>query len=266
MNSSQSTLQPFDARPLFKQVRSSLLQLLGDLSPPDWDRPTAAGHWLVSDIAAHLLGDDVSRLSRSRDDYPGPGPSVGETLAQFLNKFNEQWVEACARISNQVIQDLLAVTSDLMMSYWQQVDLDSLGEPVSWVYPGQPAPVWLDCARDFTEDWIHQEQIRQAVGREQRPDVTVLYAVLDTFMHAMIHTLYQHDLPHGSTLVVRLEPELHTSWRWSHGGGGWSASAGVEQPTTEIISGWAHTDCRGASGGNPQRAWHSVTKVVDSDS
>jgi hypothetical protein len=119
-------------------------------------------------------------------------------------------------------------------SYWQREDLDSLGEPVSWVHPDRPAPAWLDCARDVTEDWVHQEQIRQAVGRQQCPDVTVLYAVIDTFMHAMNHTLDQHDFLPGYTLVVRIEPELHAAWSWSNRDGRWSAAERVPHPTTEI--------------------------------
>jgi hypothetical protein len=47
---------------------------------------------------------------------------------------------------------------------WRDLDLDALGEPVSWAGP-DPAPLWLDCARDFTEYWVHQQQIRDATGR-----------------------------------------------------------------------------------------------------
>ena len=75
-----ATLQRFDARPLFGQVRSSLIQLLADLTPAEtplekmlWDSPTPAGDWLVRDIVAHLVGNDLGRcpdpetLTRGRD-------------------------------------------------------------------------------------------------------------------------------------------------------------------------------------------------------
>jgi hypothetical protein len=35
-------------------------------------------------------------------------------------------------------------------------------EPVSWVRP-DPVPNWLDVARQYTERWTHQQQIRDAV-------------------------------------------------------------------------------------------------------
>jgi uncharacterized protein (TIGR03083 family) len=74
-----------DARPLFERDRAALLQLLRDLDTDDWPRPTAAAPWTVRDIVAHLLGDDVSRLSRSRDHHAGPGPKPGETIGTFLD-------------------------------------------------------------------------------------------------------------------------------------------------------------------------------------
>ncbi len=50
-----------DARPLFRRTRAALLELLADLSRADWQAPTAAAPWLVRDLVAHLLGDDLSR-------------------------------------------------------------------------------------------------------------------------------------------------------------------------------------------------------------
>jgi uncharacterized protein (TIGR03083 family) len=233
---SKATLQPFDARPMFERVRASLLELLADLPVSEWHRPTPAGSWLVRDVVAHLLGDDVGRLSRSRDNHLGPGPDTNESLSQFVNRYNEQWVRACARLSPQLLTDFLAHTSKEVLSYWQQVDLDALGEPVSWACPDQPAPVWLDCARDFTEDWIHQQQIRQGLARERTWDWAVLYAVIDTFMHAMSYTLDQEDLTDGDSLVVRLQPDLNNSWAWLRTNGRWSATRELSYSTTELIS------------------------------
>ena len=43
------------------------MSLLGGFTAEDWLRPTAAGKWDVKDVALHLLGGDVSNLSRRRD-------------------------------------------------------------------------------------------------------------------------------------------------------------------------------------------------------
>jgi hypothetical protein len=37
----------------------------------------------------------------------------------------------------------------------------AMGEPVTWAGP-EPAPIWLDIAREYTERWLHQAQVRDA--------------------------------------------------------------------------------------------------------
>lgn len=45
------------------------------------------------------------------------------------------------------------------------LDLNALGGPVEWATGSDPAPAWLDIAREYMERYIHQRQIRDATGR-----------------------------------------------------------------------------------------------------
>jgi hypothetical protein len=47
--------------------RGALLDLLCGLTPEDWRRPTECPAWDVKGLALHILGDDLSLLSRQRD-------------------------------------------------------------------------------------------------------------------------------------------------------------------------------------------------------
>jgi hypothetical protein len=47
--------------------RDALLELLAGLSTEDWARPTECLAWPVKGVATHILGDDLSLLSRQRD-------------------------------------------------------------------------------------------------------------------------------------------------------------------------------------------------------
>jgi uncharacterized protein (TIGR03083 family) len=47
--------------------RAALLALLEGLRPDDWQRPTECPAYTVKGIATHVLGDDLSLLSRQRD-------------------------------------------------------------------------------------------------------------------------------------------------------------------------------------------------------
>ena len=47
--------------------RARLLELLGTLNKAQWSLPTECPAYSVKGIAAHILGDDLSLLSRQRD-------------------------------------------------------------------------------------------------------------------------------------------------------------------------------------------------------
>jgi hypothetical protein len=56
-----------DLTPILAPERAVLLELLGGLSASDWERATECPAWNVKGIALHILGDDLSLLTRRRD-------------------------------------------------------------------------------------------------------------------------------------------------------------------------------------------------------
>ena len=177
-----------DVRPLLGHEQDALLAYLRSLSADQWDVVTAAAPWRVRDVTAHVLGDHLGRLSRSRDREPPPVRAPGEGLGPFLHHFNAQWVAATARMSTWVLLELLGDVGPRVVDHWQRLDLDGLGEPVSWASP-EPAPAWLDAARDYTECWVHQQQIREATGGGLFAAPRFFAPVLDTFARALPLTL-----------------------------------------------------------------------------
>jgi uncharacterized protein (TIGR03083 family) len=222
-----------DARDVFEQDRTVLLHLLRELTAEDWERPTAAAPWAVRDVVAHLLGDDVGRLSRMRDGHRVGSPAADETLATFIHRLNDEWVRAAGRISPRLLIDMLEVTTPQVLDLWRAVDLDATGEPVSWAGP-DPAPVWLDCARDFTEYWVHQQQIREATGRQAASEPAVIRTVLDTFLRAMPYTLAGLSRPAGSALTVVVGGPAGGRWSWRSDGEQWWPSDQGEDRTTIV--------------------------------
>jgi len=204
-----------DTRPEFARVRVALTAELADLSPADWQRPTICGPWLVRDVVAHILGDDLSRLSRSRDGYVTPLPVDGPPFPASLHRRNQQWVDAAGPVSPAVLLALLEAVTPQVLAYWRGADLESLGEPVSWASP-EPAPVWLDCARDFTEYWTHLHQILDATGRPAPAGDEARHSVLDTFMRALPLTLERHAAHVPGILTVHVPGPAGGSWTCGH--------------------------------------------------
>lgn len=204
--------RPRDARPLFAPELAALLQTLRDLTPEGW-RAEAVPGWTVRDVAAHLLGDCYGRLGRDRDGHrDGPAPAPGEALPRFLDRINQQWVGAFARVSPRALIDTFEVIGAQTVRFFEDADPDSPSLGVSWAGV-DPAPMWLDSARELTEFWTHRQQIRHAVGAGTDPDARVLAFVLDTFMRALPHTLRTTAAEAGTQVQVRVGADTWTVTR-----------------------------------------------------
>ena len=188
----------------FPALRRELLGLLEGLSDADWERPTAAPLWSVRDIAAHLLGGDVWILASKRDRFHPSDSEILEyrQLVDLVNRLNAEWVLAARRMSPRLLIEFLAFTGPEVDACFAALDPMAMGGPVSWAGP-QPAPRWLDIAREFTERWHHQQQIRDATGRPPLYDPYFLAPVLDAFVRALPYNFRHTIAPPGTARAVR---------------------------------------------------------------
>ncbi|MEU5988443.1 maleylpyruvate isomerase family mycothiol-dependent enzyme [Spirillospora sp. NPDC047418] len=223
---------PIDVRPLFPEQQAAFIELLGGLDTDEWGRATVCPGWSVKDIAAHVLGDHLGRLSMHRDGFTALRPLAGEPFPRFLDRINDEWVTAARRISPALLVGLLTEVGDQVADFWQGVDLEELGGSVSWAGP-EAHPVWLDAARDFSEYWTHHQQICDATRRRGLTDPRYLGPVLDTFMRALPHTMRDVLADEGTVLQV-VVPGFG-GWACGRGEQRWSLWRGTEsQPDASI--------------------------------
>jgi uncharacterized protein (TIGR03083 family) len=228
--------QPILVGARFVPLRVQLLDLLDGLEPRDWERPTAAPGWTVKDVAAHLLGGDVGLLSRERDGYrPGASPGSYPALVDLVNRLNAEWVTAARRMSPRVLCDLLTVTGPAIEAHFSSLDVHAVGAPVSWAGPGA-SPVWFDIAREFTERWHHQQQIRDASGRPPLYDPYFFAPVLDTFVRALPHTFREAAAPPGTIIRVEIAGAAGGVWFLHRRAADWElALDAVDRPTSDVL-------------------------------
>ena len=191
---------------LFTETRQLLVDLLCSLNESDWLLRTAAPRWSVRDIALHLLGGDLGNLSRRRDAFrlsPAVPIDSLHDLVAFLNELNEKWVQAARGLSPRLLCELLAFTGPQLATYFASLDPFALGEAVSWVGP-EPAPVWLDTAREFTEQWHHQQQIRDVTGRPGLYSPRLFAPVLDTLMRGVPRSYRKVGAAEGTLVEVEV--------------------------------------------------------------
>lgn len=198
---------------LFPELRQHLLALLGGLSAEEWLLPTAAPKWNVKDVALHLLGGDIGNLSRRRDGYDPRGKTISDwkELVAYVNRLNESWVAAGQRMSSRVLCDLLAHVGRQVDEYFMLLDPFAMGGAVSWAGP-EPAPQWLDVAREYTERWHHQQQIRDATGRPGLYEPRLFAPVVDAFVRALPHAFRDVEAREGATVQVTLSGEGGGQW------------------------------------------------------
>jgi uncharacterized protein (TIGR03083 family) len=212
-----------DVRESLTVQRGRLLSLLTSLSDAQWAAPTAAPQWPVKDIALHLLDVDLSWLARNRDrDRAGniPAPSGHEDFVRRLAQRNQRWIDGTQTLSPQLISDLIRWSGDQLDAYLGTVDLAG----PSSVYWAGAVPLWFDLAREFTERWVHYQQIREAAqpaGNDHRPD-DYLPLVLRTFIWGFPHQ-YQAPAPAGT--AIALDITGIGAWTLTRTAPGWTLDA-----------------------------------------
>jgi uncharacterized protein (TIGR03083 family) len=221
-----------DVRGPLTAQRGRLLTLLTSLSGAQWAAPTAAPQWAVKDIALHLLDVDLSWLARGRDhDQTGiiPVPADHEEFVRGLAQRNQRWVNGTRTLSPRLITGLLAWSGEQLDAYLRTVDLAAS----SSVYWAGEVPLWFDLAREFTERWVHYQQIRDAAppGEHDHDHDEYLPLVLRTFIWGFPHQ-YQAPAPGGTTIALEI-PGIG-AWALTKTASGWSLDEG--QPAAPAAS------------------------------
>jgi uncharacterized protein (TIGR03083 family) len=223
-----------DTRPLFPKVRSALLDLLGALDDAEWKLPTVCEGWDVKDITLHLLGVEIGNIARRRDGMES-GPGGGEELVEWLNAHNEEWVRTTRRMSPRLLLELLRETGEMFDNYLKNLEVDAVTASVSWV-GDESVPVWLDVAREYTERWVHQQQIRDATERPGLREPDFMEPVLQTFVHALPRTYGDIDANVGSVVQLEVEGPGGGTWRIVRSATAWDLEAGSERSPDAVVT------------------------------
>ncbi len=244
---------PIEVLPLFPVLDRLLLDLLRSLTPADWQRPTRAGHWVVKDVAAHLLAGNLQTLSMLRDGYysePAGDLSSYPQLVAYLNRLNAEWVTAARRLSPVVLTDWLAASGAEYTQFLTMLDpWAPAGFAVGWA--GETESLnWFHIARDYTEKWHHQQQIREAVGQPAPLLEPALFQpFLDTVARGLPHAYRAVAAPMGTVVQLRVATASGGTWQLERGLATWYLRLATAAPAAELVL-------------EPTTAWQLFTKAL----
>lgn len=207
-------LPPILTAHLFRKLESLLLELLRSLNSDEWEKQTLAPRWKVKDIAAHLLDTALRKLSVCRDAYAPAPPGIGShaDLVAYINRLNHEGVQVYRRLSPPVLIALVEQASLQFVDYHESLDpfADAVF-PVTWAGE-EKSQNWFDTARELTERWHHQQQIRLEVGKPGILTRELYFPVLDSFMRALPFAYRSVPAKPGVLARVNVRGDCGGSW------------------------------------------------------
>lgn len=240
---------------LFPRLERALIDLLRSLTPDDWEKQTLSPKWKVKDVAAHLLDTHLRRITACRDGYVGEAISINSQaeLVAFVNRLNQEGVQVYRRLSPELLISLMELASRQACLYFESLDPFAISRwAVSWAGERESAN-WFDTAREFTERWHHQQQIRAAVDKPGIATPEFYHPVLDCFMRAAPYHYRTVAREPGSLVRFDISGECGGSWYMHRDSESWellSSPYGKELSVTEIPG---------------EIAWRIFTKGIDPD-
>ena len=256
MGFQSSGSDPILCAPLLRRVDEKLIELLRSLSNSDWHTQTVAPRWQVRDVAAHLLDTVLRKLSIVRDSWYVETVDVRlpQDVVTLVNRLNEEGVTVYRRLSPPVLIDMMKTACEQSASFHESLDpYAPAAFGVSWA--GEATSLnWFDTARELTERWHHQQQIREATQRPGIMTPELYHPVLDCFLRGLPHVYRDTEAPFGTVLLVEIAGDCGGQWFMARESGRWEL---VKESAAEVA----------ARVTIPQEiAWRIFTKGIDRDS
>jgi uncharacterized protein (TIGR03083 family) len=204
---------PLDLRSLMREERHELVGLLSALDAEEW-QASAIGRWDVHALTLHLLGNDLRSLAPRSPQNQRSTPSNElsyAALAEIIERENDEWVDAARRIIPALLPEVLVLTGRRVDDRMASVDMNARSTSVGWSGSG-PSPAWLHIAREYTERWVHHQQIRDAVGREGLKERKWFHPVLQTMLLALPRAYEDVQATTGTSVLLVVDGPAGGSW------------------------------------------------------
>jgi len=255
MRRESSTADPILCAHLLRRVDERLIDVLSSLTSSEWDIQTAAPLWKVRDVAAHLLDTALRKLSMARDSCYVERVNIRspQDLITLVNCLNREGVTVYRRLSPPVLIDLMRVVCEQSARFHESLDPFAPATfAVTWA--GEETSLnWFDTARELTERWHHQQQIRLATNRPGIMTPELYYPVLDCLVRGLPYLYRDVDATVGTSLLLEISGECGGRWLLSRGSTEW----GFVKPVVAEFASRVTI---------PQElAWRVFTKGIDRD-
>ena len=188
---------------------TAIADLCAGLGTAEWAAATDCPGWSVQDILSHIIGTERMLLGD-----PAPEIDVGDTphVHNEIGRVNELWItERRPWTPARVLEEFRAVTAARLeaLEAMTQADFDA----ESWTPAGTDTYGRFMRIR-IMDCWMHEQDIRGAVGRPGHRAGPVVEVVLDEFAFAVGFAVAKLGrAPEGARVLIDLAGPAARTWR-----------------------------------------------------
>ena len=183
---------------MMEHVWRSISDLCDGLTEAEWKTPTDCPGWSVQDQVSHLAGSETGILG---DPDPGHTPAdLSHTRSEqgqrneVVVDFRRPWAGA------QVLSDFRAKTARRVEFLRRQSDDDFAAEMQT---PVGPAPMSEFISIRIMDAWVHEQDIRRALGQPGHYHSPAAAHALNRLIRAMPFVAARRaQAPDGATVVM----------------------------------------------------------------
>jgi uncharacterized protein (TIGR03083 family) len=199
MTSAENTAAALTAQ--LAETWSSIDLLCRELTAEQWLTPTACPGWTVADQLAHIVGTE-SMLAGE----PTPTEEAADLPSHVHNdigRANERWVTGLRRSGpTDLLQEFQRITGRRLESL--RALPDAQWEEPSWTPVGQADYRRFMQIRVF-DSWVHEQDIRSAVGRPGHGDGPAAEQAIDEVERALGYVIGKRaGAPDASSVTIDL--------------------------------------------------------------
>ncbi len=202
---------------LFPKLTEEFLRLLREIEPSGWLKPSPIKGRTIKDLVSHVINGSLRNISMQRDNFMDnsnvPTIKSYDDLVNHIQKMNTDWMNVSRRLSPKILIYLLEYSDKEFYEFLKSKNPNEKALfSVAWAGETE-SENWFDIAREYTEKWHHQMQIRLALDKSILLDTEYTEPLYDTFMLALPH-LYRefNNFENGTKIKISMTGKLNKSW------------------------------------------------------
>ena len=183
-----------------ERVWTSIADLCSTFTETEWKTPTDCPHWSVQDHLSHIIGTESRLLGRQPPQHT---PQDMSHVKNDIGRSNEVWVDLRRSWPGaRVLEEFRQVTDERLGVLHGMSEADFSQETQTPVGPGT---VRLFMQIRIFDCWVHEQDIRRAVGRPGHLEGPVVEHSLDRIVLALPFVVGKKaQAPNSSTVMFEV--------------------------------------------------------------